>query len=150
MWWVDCQGDVWRLNPSTDTWTKQVTTGIKPNSAATFAIDEAKQLIVGWAGFDNNRGVPVNQTYVLDLATNVWRLGPAGAAPAGLTAGMASPAGPSGNYGSWTATGMYDATYGPVWVGFGVDSAFIEVWQFKAGGATPPPTQFTLTMAVSP
>jgi hypothetical protein len=62
-------------------WTQVPTTGLKPTARFVgYVLDESRNKIVGWVGVDTSSSgevTPVvNQTYMLDLTTNVWSLGP--------------------------------------------------------------------------
>ena len=75
VWYVDEYLDLWALDPAPMTWTKQATTGTKPNAYAVFARHEAADRIVAWVSLTAivDSGEPtINKTYGLDPATGVW------------------------------------------------------------------------------
>ena len=72
--------------PGQTGWTTVATTGPTPPAATVFALHEGSNTLVGWSGCaqvtDPCARAP-RQTYLLDLATNAWRLGPSGASAPG-------------------------------------------------------------------
>src|SRR5262249_13995715 len=73
--------EVFKYTIATNTWSKLTTTGTKPTATlgGVYALDESRNKLVGWVGCDNMSGscTPVvSQTYMLDLSTLVWSLGP--------------------------------------------------------------------------
>jgi hypothetical protein len=75
-------------------WVQVATTGIKPTALwVTYALDESRNKIVGFVGCDNIASECTsqpNQTYALDLTTNVWSLGPGPSDPHPKTNVMAA------------------------------------------------------------
>jgi hypothetical protein len=75
-------------------WMAVPTTGTMPTALHVgYALDESRNKIVGFVGCDVAQGcdgAQVTQTYVLDLTTRVWSLGPGPAAPHPTAQGMAS------------------------------------------------------------
>ena len=79
--------------PTCTAWVKVPTTGVKPTSSwLSYTLDESRNKIVGFVGCDSEASacdIIINQTYLLDLATNVWSLGPGPSAPHPVTSPMA-------------------------------------------------------------
>jgi hypothetical protein len=62
-------------------WVHVTTTGVKPTALYVgYALDESRNKIVGWVSCDTDGGgdcpAYYRQTYMLNLTTNVWSLGP--------------------------------------------------------------------------
>src|SRR4030095_9271750 len=65
----------------------------RPSQNGVYALDESRNKIVGWIGCDQASGgcdAQINQTYVLDLTTRVWALGPGPTAPHPHSTNMAT------------------------------------------------------------
>ncbi len=81
LWVIGDDQEMYVWDPLQNRWSLIATTGGKPAGHSVFALDEAKNLVVGWAGYDQTV-VPgttlIAKTWVLDLGTLVWREGPSG------------------------------------------------------------------------
>ena len=76
VWYVDFDNSLWLLNPATLAWTRETTTGSKPDQYAVFARHEAGDRIVAWVGeayIASQTGAPMlRKTYLLNPSTLVW------------------------------------------------------------------------------
>jgi hypothetical protein len=100
LWMVAAHNELYKCpltgSPVTCTaWVQVTTTGIKPTADwVGYALDESRNKIVGFVGGECGSGgeacPPLNQTYMLDLTTNVWSLGPGPSAPHPQTTNFAS------------------------------------------------------------
>jgi len=97
VWFIGDGNALWLAAPPTYAWTTVATTGARPTTSnGVYAWHKGTNTIVGWIGCDSFgetcQGQPVvNQTYLLDLTTKVWRLGP-GAAGLRVAPGLHAPA----------------------------------------------------------
>jgi hypothetical protein len=94
LWMIAARNELWKcplVANDCAAWVQVPTTGIKPTARwVSYALDESRNKIVGWVGQDCNTGaenctVQINQTYMLDLTTNVWSLGPGPSDPHPVT-----------------------------------------------------------------
>jgi hypothetical protein len=84
LWMVAARNELYKcpiVAQNCTAWVHVPTAGVnKPTSLwVLYALDESRNKIVGWVGCDEENACnnpPLNQTYVLDLTTNVWSLGP--------------------------------------------------------------------------
>ena len=89
IWTLDYQNELWTC-PLNGTWVKHATTGDKPDTLGVVAcVVEGSNTLVAWCGKTGmvgaDAGVVRRQTWLLDLATKIWRKGP------GLPAGEVVP-----------------------------------------------------------
>jgi hypothetical protein len=81
LWVIGDDQELYVWDPLQNRWNLIATTGGKPAGHSVFALDEAKNRVIGWAGYDQTV-VPgttlIAKTWVLDLETLVWREGPNG------------------------------------------------------------------------
>jgi hypothetical protein len=127
----------WSLIPTTNKPTPMSLYGV-------YALDEARQKIVGWVGQESVEGGTtkphINQTYVLDLATRTWSLGP------GPTETHPYP------YPQSTYIPLSDRLRGRVLLlAKGTQTGLTDVWTYEYGDEPPPPTTPThpTTLTVS-
>ena len=81
LWVIGDNQELYFWEPVQNRWNLIPTTGNKPAGHSVFTLNEAKNLIVGWAGYDDTvvPGITlVARTWLLDLGTLVWREGPSG------------------------------------------------------------------------
>ena len=81
LWVVGDGQELYVWEPMENRWYRIPTTGPKPPAHSVFTLDESRNAIVGWAGYDQtvDPGTTVlAQTSILDLGTHVWRVGPVG------------------------------------------------------------------------
>jgi hypothetical protein len=127
VWYVDFDNSLWLLDPGTLAWTRQATTGSKPDQYAVFARHEAGDRIVAWVGeayIASHTGAPViRKTYLLNPSTLVW-------------SELATPTIPPGVAVSLNAM-VYDPVNSRVLLSTGFDFAR-ETWQLTLSGDTPP------------
>jgi hypothetical protein len=83
LWVIADDQELFRYDPATNEWSALPTNGAKPPNASVFALDEAHDTIVGFVGCDDIPGpctTPKAETWLLDLGTLAWTLGPTGEA----------------------------------------------------------------------
>jgi hypothetical protein len=77
---IDAPGDLWFYDRGANAWSRTATSGPKPPSYGVVALHDAANVVVTWAGCGFDCAERKDQTYLLDVATGTWSLGPAGAA----------------------------------------------------------------------
>ena len=127
VWYVDFDNSLWLLDPGTLAWTRQATSGSKPDQYAVFARHEAGDRIVAWVGetyIASQTGAPIiRKTYLLNPSTLVW-------------SELATPTIPPGVVVSLNAM-VYDPVNSRVLLHTGYDFSR-ETWQLTLSGDTPP------------
>lgn len=83
-WFLADNQELYLRNPTTGNWSHQATTGPKPPTYAVADILEASNALVAYVGRNNPTNDPPYddryQTYILNMTTWVWQLGPSGVA----------------------------------------------------------------------
>ncbi len=141
LWYIGDNQVLRTRMPGATGWTTVATTGPTPPLNTVFTLHEGSNTIVGFTGCaqvtDPCPSNPPRQTYLLDLATSVWRLGPSGA--------NAPPAQVMAKY-----IPGYDKVRDRVVLLVPTDER-TEVWAWTpegGGGTVPPPTPVSLTLLV--
>ncbi len=156
IWYVDHNLDLWQLDPAALRWTKQITTGTKPDKFGVFAQHDEADTIVAWVGVGGNivggegSTGAIRKTYALNRTTLVWTElvpSPSGAVAQGMPRALLAAVEPVPPAWSNAQNQMiYDPVNKRVLLHTG-GNYNRETWEITLTAAPPTPvTQYTLTI----